>query len=165
MRDTPDALTLERLSPKTYEWALAAGLIEKSLISGTSGYSIKITTKNSLGQRALFVGCWVTQKIVSENVNGAEVIFAQGAYKINDAVKDSPFMSLAVCIIKKKKQFPAYAQGDHTIQYESHPSPCKTTQWSKRLPSLAALERQTAFFKLRKAPGKKGYVRSVGFKA
>lgn len=87
---------------------------------------------------------------------GAEVVFAQGTYQINNTVKESPIMSLAVC--KKKKQHLAFTQGDYTIEYENPHIPCKTTQWNERLPSLAALERQTEYFELRKAQGKKGYL-------
>jgi hypothetical protein len=158
---TPDALTLERLSPKTFEWATTAGLVEKSAISGVSGYTGKVTSKNASSQRTLIIGCWVTQKILTETVNGVEQAYAQGAFRINDALKNSPFMTLPVC--KNKKSTPAFVQGDYTIQYENTPTPCATDQWHERLSSLTAMEKETALFALRKPLGKKGYIRDVGW--
>jgi hypothetical protein len=39
------------------------------------------------------IGCWVTQKILKERINGEEKVYAQGAYRINDAIKESPLIT------------------------------------------------------------------------
>ena len=159
--DMPSPLTLERLSPPTYKWALSTGLLKKSAVTESLGYSRKVTTKNSSGERALVAGCWIAQKIVTETVNGNEKVYAQASYKISDAVKQSPLVHLAVC--KKKKQSSVFSQGDYEIQYENSPTPCKTDPWNERLPSLFALEKESALFELQKAIGGKGYIRGVSW--
>jgi hypothetical protein len=159
--DALDLLTLEQRHPKAYQWALAAGLIDQSSITGGHGYSDKISTKDALGRRTLLIGCWVTQKILKERINGEEKVYAQGAYRINDAIKESPLIASSVC--EKKKRVPGYKSGDYALQGEGHSISCKADQWHDVLPSLSALETKTELFELFKSSDKLGYVWFIGF--
>ncbi len=152
--------TLERDSPMVFAWGVAAGWIEKSAISGTPGYTARVTTRQ-FNARGLLLGCWVATKIITEQVNGEERAYAQGVYELNDALKGSPALHLAVC--KQKRDPTGFTVGDYTVLAENDARSCVTDQWRERLPSLLALRGQTELFKLRRSRGNGAYTPAVGW--
>lgn len=160
--EAPEAPLMKRHSPKMFSWAISQGLVEQSAVTGTPTYTAKVSTKNSSGHTVLIVGCWVATEIVKETVDGKQVAFAKGTFKVNDVLRSSPLAELAVC--KKKKAGPAlYVQGDYRVLYEADARECKQDQWQDRLSPLSSVERETALFELRGSIDKKGYVRNVGW--
>lgn len=160
--EAPDASMLKRLSPKTFAWAVSQGFVEQSAVTGSASYTAKVTSKNSARQPALIVGCWVATEIVKETVNGQQMVFAKGTFKINDTLRSSPAAGFAVCK-KRKIGSPAFAQGDYRILYGDDQDPCRPSNWQDRLSQLSDLERESALFELRVSTDKKGYVRNVAW--
>ncbi|MES2899510.1 MAG: hypothetical protein V4723_07265 [Pseudomonadota bacterium] len=153
-------LHLDTESPKIYAWARRAGLIETSAISGTLGFTDKVSSQDG-SERSLLVGCWIATKIITEKVNGQERAYAQGVYQINDALKASPVMDLGVC--RKKRNDPSFGQGDVELLTETGGDRCVTDSWNERVPSLRALQGHVQLFAARKLRDRPGYIREVGW--
>lgn len=151
---------LSERSPKTFAWMQSNRIIEKSAISQTLGYSSKVTSK-LYGNRTFLFGCWVATKLISEQINGKEQVYVRATYQLNSLIKNSPLMMLPMC--KKRDIGMTYSPPDYKLLDELAAEECVTDTWNIRLPSLAAMENESATFSVRKGVGGKGYVLNVGW--
>ena len=152
--DMPD----QQQSPKMYDWAITNGILELSAISKQASYTDKITTKNELGSKALIIGCWITEEILTEKVSGKEIAYAKASFHINDSIKSSPFMGITVCKPKKyNKQIPVYDRVSLGSQYimMENPSIVCNKEYYTLLPNLSAMENESIMFNLRRGYGSK----------
>lgn len=152
--DMPDG----QQSPNMYDWAITSGILELSAISKQASYTDKVTTKNVLGAKALIIGCWITEEILTEKVSGKEIAYAKASFHINDSIKSSPFMGITVCKPKKyNTQIPVYDRvslGSQYIIMENPSIVCNKKHYTL-LPNLSAMENESIMFNLRRGYGSK----------
>ena len=140
------------------QWALDNGIAIESRISKTLGYSDTITTKNSLGKKVLLIGCWITNEVVSEMVNGKPKYYARGEYKISDLVKNSPIIQMRTCKIRKETQI--FIKGDFQLLPDKG-AECRKDRVPISIEQINRDERKEILFELKRNIRDTGYVRSI----
>jgi hypothetical protein len=157
------ANTMKRDDPKMFAWASAQGLVSLSAVSATPSYTNKASSLDTAGQPTLFLGCWIAQEIIKEQVNGTEQAFARGQFKFNEALRLSPASTWSICR-KKRPGAAIYVQGDVQIIYpEQSAKQCSASEWQEPLNGADQLTKMSTLFALRLSGDKKNYIRNVGF--
>lgn len=153
---------LELYSNETYKWAIKEGWIQSSKITNTVSYTDQVPHLNNADKKELVVGCWVTQEVIKETVNGKEKAYAVATYQVNEAVMATPLKDIKICKYTKKSSV-TYNSRDYVLlpytKQQCAPVNRETVE------GLAKLTKEQSIFPLEKAKNNKGYQResSISF--